>query len=182
MAKADEDAAVAKAERANDKARELKADVKRLEKLNNKYRRDYKKVQEEPNVVQLAVTGLAVAGGAGLGVMAHRELRKMTDTWRAPVDETDTAAKDAITAYKAGKATPEQIQIVHKSTTRTGLAVLVAEVLPITLGLATGGITAASDNGVVASAGGLGWGFTAGTLIDCFLPGPPPPPPKAPAP
>lgn len=182
MAKADEDAAVAKAERASAKARDLAADNKRLEKLNAKYRRDFKKVQEEPNIAQLAVTGLCVAGGAGGGVAAHRSLRKLTDTWRAPVDPTDQAAKDALTAYAAGKATPEQVQIVLKSTTRTGLAVLVAEVLPVTLGLATGGITAMSDNGIVASVGGIGWGFAAGTLIDCFMPGPPPPPPKAPAP
>lgn len=159
--------------------RELKADKERLEKLNRKLKRDAKAIATAPNIVQLAVTGTCVVTGVGGGIAGHRLLRRRTQTWRKSIDPNNEPAKAALEAYKAGTATPEQLEMVQKNTKRTLPAVLVCEALPIALGLVTGAATAMSDNGVVASAGGLGWGVAGGTLLDLAFPGPPPPPPKA---
>lgn len=162
--------------------KDLKAENKRLEKLYRKGKRDLKAVQNEPNVAQLAITGATVTGGAGAGIAAHRGLRKMTRTWLKPKDPKDEAAKAALEAYKKGTATEDQKVLVAKNTKRTGLSYLVCEVVPAVGGLGVGAGTAMSDNGIVASVGGLGWGFAGGILLDCLLPGPPPPPPEAPKP
>ena len=110
--------------------------------MNRKLGRDLKRVNEEPNVVQLAITGTAVAAGVAGGIAGHRYLRKKTEKW---VQKDD----------------PKK---------RTLGAVMVCEILPITGGLLVGGLTAMSDSGVVASIGGLGWGEAAGVVIDLILP------------
>lgn len=142
MAKADEEAAIESATRAKERAKDFKEKYEALDKLNRKLKRDINKVSSEPNIMQLAVTGVSVAAGVAGGIAGHRYLRKKTEKW-------------------VKKDDPKK---------RTIGAVMVCEVLPILGGVIVGAGTAMSDNGVVASVGGVGWGEAAGVVIDLVLP------------
>jgi uncharacterized protein YecT (DUF1311 family) len=142
------------------KTRAAKEDNRALARLNRTYKAAARRAQEEPNITQLAITGTCVMGGVAGGIAGHRYLRKTTQTWI----KKDNAGAPVL---KDGKQQ------------RTGGAVMVCEVLPITVGLGVGVATAFSKSGVVASVGGLGWGLAGGVVLDLIFPGPPPPPPEA---